>query len=231
VLVKNPMTADIGLWLGAIERMAHAGVRKIGAIHRGFTSTLETRYRNAPHWGMPIELRRQLPDMPLICDPSHICGKAELIPAVAQEAMDLLFDGLMVEVHPDPFHALSDAGQQLTPDRFFSMVDSLVLSREESDNPGFKVMLDTLRGRVDEVDVRILELLGQRMELVSRMGRLKAEESVSTFQPHRWQEIVDDRVARGTGFNLSEGFVLEIMQSIHEEAIRRQETDRLDGPE
>lgn len=231
VLVKNPMTADVSLWLGAIERLANAGLSKIGAIHRGFGSALETRYRNAPNWKIPIELKRHMPDIPLICDPSHICGKADLIPAIAQEAMDLLFDGLMVEVHPDPANALSDAEQQLTPERFFSMVESLELSREESDSPDFMARLGRLRENVDELDNRLLELLGQRMDIVQAMGRLKAEQSVSTLQPHRWQEIVDDRVEKGMGLSLSENFVIQLMQSIHEEAIRRQEADRVEGAE
>jgi chorismate mutase len=231
VLVKNPMTADIGLWVGAIERLANAGVTRIGAIHRGVSSTLEMRYRNAPAWKMPIELKRRMPDIPLICDPSHICGRADLIQTIAQEAMDLLFDGLMVEVHPDPPGALSDADQQLTPAQFISMADSLELSREESDSPGFMDRLARLREDVDELDGRLLELLGQRMDIVAEMGRLKAEQSVSTLQPHRWQEIVDDRVQKGLGFDLSEGFVLQVMQSIHEEAIRRQEADRVEGAE
>lgn len=229
VLVKNPMTSDIGLWIGAIERLANAGLTKLGAIHRGVTSTLEMRYRNAPNWKMPIELKRHLPDIPMICDPSHICGKADLIHTIAQEAMDLLFDGLMVEVHPDPPSALSDAAQQLTPDQLFSMVESLELSREESDSPAFVDRLSSLRENVDELDSRLLELLGQRMDIVEEMGRLKAEQSVSTLQPHRWQEIVDDRVKKGVGLELSEGFVLQVMQSIHEEAIRRQEADRVEG--
>jgi len=231
VLVKNPMTADIGLWIGAIERLANAGLTKIGAIHRGVGSTLEMRYRNAPNWKMPIELKRHLPDIPLICDPSHICGKADLVHTIAQEAMDLLFDGLMVEVHPDPPSALSDAEQQLTPAQLFSMVDSLELSREESNSPVFVDRLGRLREKVDDLDNQLLELLGQRMDIVAEMGRLKAEQSVSTLQPHRWQEIVDDRVKKGIGISLSEGFVLQLMQSIHEEAIRRQEADRVEGAE
>jgi chorismate mutase len=231
VLVKNPMTPDVGLWIGAIERLANAGLTKIGAIHRGVASSLEMRYRNAPNWKMPIELKRHLPDMPLICDPSHICGKADLIHTIAQEAMDLLFDGLMVEVHPDPPNALSDAAQQLTPDQLFSMVDALELSREESDSPTFVDRLGRLRESIDELDSRLLELLGQRMDIVMEMGRLKAEQSVSTLQPHRWQEIVDDRVKRGMELELSEDFVLQVMQSIHEEAIRRQEVDRVKGAE
>jgi chorismate mutase len=145
--------------------------------------------------------------------------------------MDLLFDGLMVEVHPDPPSALSDAEQQLTPAQLFSMADSLELSREESDNPGFADRLGRLRENVDDLDNRLLELLGQRMDIAAEMGRLKAEQSVSTLQPHRWQEIVNDRVKKGIGISLSEGFVLQLMQSIHEEAIRRQEADRVEGAE
>jgi len=231
VLVKNPMTADIGLWIGAIERLANAGLTKLGAIHRGFGSTLEMRYRNAPNWKVPIELKRLLPDIPLICDPSHICGKSELIHTIAQEAMDLLFDGLIVEVHPDPAHALSDAAQQLTPAQFFSMVESLELSREQSESPVFLNRMSGLRESVDELDSRLLELLGQRMDIVQEMGRLKAGQGVSTLQPHRWQEIIDDRVKKGVGLELSEGFVLQLMQSIHEEAIRRQEANRVEGVE
>lgn len=231
VFVKNPMSADIGLWIGAIERLANAGLTKLGAIHRGFSSTLETRYRNAPNWKMPIELKRHLPDIPLICDPSHIGGRADLVPVVAQEAMDLLFDGLMVEVHPDPPSALSDAAQQLTPNRFFSMVGNLRLPHEQSNSTSFIHRMGELREDVDELDSRLLELLGQRMDIVQEMGRLKTEQNVSTLQPHRWQEIVEDRVKKGTGLDLSEGFVLQLMQSIHEEAIRQQEASRVDGAE
>jgi len=231
VFVKNPMSADIGLWIGAIERLANAGLTKLGAIHRGFSSTLEMRYRNTPNWKMPIELKRRLPDVPLICDPSHIGGQADLVPMVAQEAMDLLFDGLMVEVHPDPPSALSDAAQQLTPDRFFSMVGNLRLPHEQSNSASFIHRMGELREDVDELDSRLIELLGQRMDIVQEMGRLKTAQNVSTLQPHRWQEIVEDRVKKGTSLDLSEGFLLQIMQSIHEEAIRQQEACRIDGAE
>ncbi len=229
VLVKNPMTADIGLWIGAIERLAHAGLTKLGAIHRGFSSPLEMRYRNAPNWKVPIELKRHLPELPLICDPSHICGKADLIHIVAQEAMDLLFDGLMVEVHPDPPSALSDAAQQLTPVQFISMVRHLELSHEQSESPVFLNRMSGLRDSVDELDSQLLSLLGQRMDIVQEMGRLKTKQGISTLQPHRWQEIIDDRIAKGTRLNLSEDFVLQLMQSIHEEAIRKQEVERVEG--
>ncbi|VGO18781.1 bifunctional 3-deoxy-7-phosphoheptulonate synthase/chorismate mutase type II [Pontiella sulfatireligans] len=229
VLVKNPMSADIGLWVGGIERLANAGVTKLGAIHRGVSSSLEMRYRNAPVWTMPIELMRLMPEIPLICDPSHICGKSELVAAIAQEAMDLLFDGLMVEVHPDPSSAWSDASQQLTPVEFLSMMNSLEMPYEQSDSTVFQNKMTGLRNDVDEVDSRILEFLGRRMDIVRDMGRLKSEQHVSTLQPRRWQEILDDRIKKGQGLDLSESFVQQLMQSIHEEAIRHQETDRIEG--
>jgi len=229
VLVKNPMSADIGLWIGAIERLANAGVGQLGAIHRGVSSSLEMRYRNAPAWKMPIELMRRMPELPIICDPSHICGKADLISAIAQEAMDLLFDGLMVEVHPDPPNAWSDAAQQLTPDQFIAMVEALEVSEEKSDSAAFMNRMTTLRESVDEVDGQMLELLAQRMAVVREMGRLKSEQHVSTLQPHRWQEILTDRIRRGAALNLSNDFVEQFMQSVHEEAIRQQEADRIDG--
>lgn len=229
VLVKNPMSADIGLWIGAIERLANAGISRLGAIHRGFSSPLEMRYRNSPNWKIPIELKRQLPALPLLCDPSHICGQAALIHIIAQEAMDLLFDGLIVEVHPDPSHALSDAAQQLTPDQFFSMVENLALPNEQSDSPAFASSLSGLRDEVDSLDSRLLDLLGRRMEIAREMGRLKAAQNVSTLQPHRWQEILEDRIRKGSCLDLSEDFILQLMQSIHEEAIRQQEADRVVG--
>jgi chorismate mutase len=227
VLVKNPMSADIGLWVGAIERLANAGITKLGAIHRGFSSTSEMRYRNAPNWKMPIELKRQMPDIPLLCDPSHISGRVDLVPEVSQEAMDLLFDGLMVEVHPDPSNALSDAAQQLTPEQFFPMVGNLILPHERSDSAAFASRMGGLRESVDDLDGQLLELLSKRMDIVREMGRLKAEQNVSTLQPERWREIIEDRVNKGAQLELSENFVLQLMQSIHEEAIRQQETNRL----
>lgn len=231
VLVKNPMNADIGLWMGAIERLANAGLTRLGAVHRGFSSELETHYRNAPNWKAPIELKRRMPDIPILCDPSHICGKRDLIPAIAQEALDLLFDGLMLEVHPDPSVALSDAGQQLTPEQFFDLLGTLKLSHEQSNSATFAARLNELRNTVDDLDSRMLNLLSQRMDIVRKMGELKTAQNVSTFQPYRWQKIVEDRVLKGTGLDLSEGFVLQLMQSIHEESIRQQEVRRIHGAE
>jgi chorismate mutase len=231
VFVKNPMSADIGLWIGAVERLANAGLTKLGAIHRGVSSSLEMRYRNAPAWKMPIEFMRRMPDVPIICDPSHICGRSDLIATIAQEAMDLLFDGLMVEVHPDPPNALSDAAQQLTPDQFHTLIGNLALPSEQSDSSVFINRMSELREGVDELDSQVLELIGKRMEIVREMGHLKSEQNVSTLQPHRWQEILEDRIKRGAGLHLSADFVMQIMQSIHEEAIRKQEVDRVEKRE
>ena len=225
VLVKNPMSTDIGLWLGAIERLAGAGIKRLGAIHRGFTSASEHRFRNAPNWKLPIELKRQRPDLPLICDPSHIAGQADLVPLIAQEAMDLLFDGLMVEVHPNPPAALSDAAQQLKPAQFFNMVESLLLPHERSESALFERQLEKLRDQVDELDDAMLKLLGERMEIVRQMGRLKAEENVSVLQPDRWRKMLDTRIEKGQQAALSPDFILQFMQAIHEEAIRQQETE------
>jgi len=227
VLVKNPMNEDIGLWIGALERLANAGITKLGAIHRGVGSSLEMRYRNAPAWKLPIELMRRMPDLPILCDPSHICGQADLIAIVAQEAMDLLFDGLMVEVHPDPPHALSDAAQQLKPDQFFKMIDALKHPLELGGNSDFASRMNVLREKIDQIDSHLLEILGNRMEIVREMGKLKADQNISTLQPHRWKEILEDRVKKGASLGFLPDFVIDLMQTIHEEAIRRQEADRL----
>lgn len=227
VLVKNPMVADMGLWMGAIERLMNAGITRIGAIHRGFGSTLEMRYRNAPNWKMPIELKRLMPEVPIICDPSHISGKADLVAGIAQESMDLLFDGLMVEVHLDPKNAWSDASQQLTPDQFVAMMDTLQYSSEESKSPDFINRMSELREKVDELDSQFLDLLAQRMNIIREMGHLKSNQQVATLQLNRWKEIVSDRIQKGNSLDLSESFVLQLMQSIHAESIQQQEKERI----
>jgi chorismate mutase len=231
VWVKNPMSEDVGLWIGALERLANAGVSKLGAIHRGVGSPLEMRCRNAPAWKMPVELMRRMPEIPVLCDPSHICGRAELIASIAQEAMDLLFDGLMVEVHCDPPQAWSDAAQQLTPDQFKKMIAALKMPRAEGGRPEYEQKMSALRGRVDELDGHLLEVLRQRMGVVREMGALKTEENISTLQPVRWQSVLADRVRHGRGLGFAEDFVEEFMQLIHEESIRQQEEERIKGGE
>ncbi|MBN2164155.1 MAG: bifunctional 3-deoxy-7-phosphoheptulonate synthase/chorismate mutase type II [Pontiellaceae bacterium] len=226
VFVKNPMSEDIGLWVGALERLSNAGLKRLGAIHRGASSPLEMRYRNAPAWRMPVEFMRLMPYVPILCDPSHISGKAEFVPLIAQESMDLLFDGLMVEVHPDPLHALSDAAQQLTPVGFIQMVEGLRKPKEQGGGVEYAQRMSVLRNTVDEVDAQLLELLEKRMGVVREMALAKEKENISTLQPHRWQEVLLDRISRGESLGLSGNFVLGLMQLVHEEAIRQQEAER-----
>jgi chorismate mutase len=223
VLVKNPISPDLELWIGALERLSRAGLRKIGAIHRGFSTSERSLYRFEPHWKIPIELKRRLPNLPLLCDPSHICGNAQLIFTVAQQALDLLYDGLMVEVHPHPAEALSDAKQQLTPAQFQSLINRLTLKTELTDSEEFHVRINELRAEVDALDQNILSLLGERMAVARRMGDLKSKNHVSTLQPHRWQEIVASRVAAGETEGLARDFVFQVFETIHEESIRQQE--------
>jgi len=223
VLVKNPVSPDLDTWLGALERVHNAGVRRLGAIHRGFATSHDTRYRNAPLWRIPIELKRRLPELPLICDPSHLCGRADIVPPTAQEALDLLYDGLMVEVHHNPPEALSDAGQQLTPTQFREMLAGLIIRTEAGDGLPYETRMQKLRHTVDEIDDDLVELLARRMEIVRAMGDLKRLHQVSTLQPTRWKEILATRLAAARKLGLSEEFVSQVYQIIHEEAIQVQE--------
>ena len=225
VFVKNPISPDIGLWLGAIERLYNAGLRKIGAIHRGFSTSKKILYRNDPNWKIPIELKRQIPDIPLLCDPSHMSGKTDLIFSIAQEALDLLYDGLMIEVHINPPEALSDAGQQITPEQFRSLINRLTLKSELSDSAEYQKSIKELRIDVDDIDEHLTGLLGKRMEIVRKMGKLKRKHNISTLQPHRWKEILASRIAQGKEQHLSEEFTFQLFQLIHEEAIKHQEKD------
>ncbi|HEX2974052.1 MAG TPA: chorismate mutase [Tepidisphaeraceae bacterium] len=223
VLVKNPVSQDLEAWIGALERVHDAGVRRLGAIHRGFATTIDTRYRNAPLWRLPIELRRRVPELPLICDPSHMCGRVDLIAPTAQEALDLLYDGLMVEVHHQPAKAWSDAEQQLTPSQFRELMANLIIRKEATDSQSFETEMRRLRHSIDEIDDGIVGLLARRMEIVRLMGKLKREHQVSTLQPNRWQEILASRVNAAGNKGLGKEFISQIYQIIHEEAIRLQE--------
>ena len=223
VMVKNPVNPDLDLWIGAIERLYQKGLHKIAAIHRGFSAYAPSKYRNNPRWEIPIELRRRYPNLPIICDPSHICGRRDLLAAVSQKAMDLDFDGLMIETHCNPDVALSDAAQQLTPVALGKLIDNLVFRTPEGDNPAASMShLKHLRDMVDEVDREILEVLGKRMTLSQTMGAFKREHNVSILQAERWREIFDDRLESGTAAGLGEEFMLNFLQAIHKESIRRQ---------
>lgn len=223
VLVKNPINPDIELWLGALERFNQAGIKRLAAIHRGFSTYEKTQFRNQPIWRIPIEVRRRNPDIPMICDPSHICGNTELLFSVSQNAMDLLFDGLMLEVHINPSAALSDAKQQVTPDEYVRLINRLTIKKASSEEKDYLEHINNLRKEIDQVDHEILKLLAKRMESSNRIALHKMKDNVSIFQPRRWDEVVKSRIEYGLDHNLSEDFVLKLYQLINEEAIQLQE--------
>ena len=227
VMVKNPVSPDLDLWIGALERLNNAGITKLMAIHRGFSSLGKNEYRNIPNWRIPIELKRIVPKLPLLCDPSHISGNTFLIPMVAQEALDLLFDGLMVEVHNHPEMAMSDGKQQLTPRQFRSLLNTLTVKRRRTDDRGLLRQITHMRKEVDEVDNQIINLLAQRMQITNMIGSLKMSDNVASYQPNRWKEIIRSRLKLAKKQSLSENFVFSVYQLVHEEAIRQQEKEVL----
>lgn len=224
VLVKNPLSPDVELWIGAIERVYSAGIRKIAAVHRGFTPYEKNRYRNIPKWELAIELRSRIPSLPVICDPSHMSGKAALIPETAQKAIDMNMAGLMVEVHHDPPHALSDREQQLDPQGFLEMMEKLVFRSVTSGDTGFRNRLEELRNRIDSIDQQIIELVASRMRISKEMGEFKCLNDVTVFQLERWLEILRTRTQNGISEGLDEEFVGRLVRIIHEESIRCQDT-------
>ncbi len=228
VMVKNPVNPDVQLWVGALERINRAGIENIVAIHRGFTPFQETKFRNYPNWQTVIELRRILPNMPIICDPSHISGKREYIFEVAQKAFDLGLDGLMIESHIDPSCALSDKEQQLTPADLSKVLDQLVIRYENTDNPQFENQLDLLRSRIDSLDNELLEILASRVEIVKKIGQYKKENNVTALQIGRWSQIMENRVKVGQKLSLNETFIKILFQLIHEDSVRMQ-TEIMDG--
>lgn len=222
VFVKNPVNPDVDLWLGAIERINKAGINRIAAIHRGFSSYEKHLYRNKPFWEISIELRRKAPSLPLICDPSHICGSTHLINYVSQVALDLQFDGLMIEVHNNPKEALSDAQQQLTPPEFKELVQKLVV-RSASVNDVFELSkLEDLRDQIDEIDAEIIERLAHRMSVARAIGKYKKKNNVAILQPERWEEILRTRTLAGIEKQLTREFLLNLLNSIHLESIYQQ---------
>lgn len=222
ILIKNPLSPDIDLWQGAIERIYAAGIRRIVAVHRGFSPFERTLYRNMPKWEIPIELRQRIPDLPVLCDPSHISGKAGYVPEIAQRAIDLTMSGLMVEVHPDPASALSDASQQLDFEGFRSLVSSLVLRKSTFDDKGFLNQLEELRNQVDSIDYQLIELLSSRMNISAKMGEYKYKNNVAVLQMERWMEILRTRGEHGTMTGLSQIFVEKILTLLHQESIKIQ---------
>ena len=218
VLVKNPVNPDIELWIGALERINGAGIQKLGAIHRGFSSYEKKLYRNEPMWQIPIELKRRLPLLPIVCDPSHISGRRDLIASLCQEAMDLGFDGLIVESHCDPDKAWSDASQQVTPEVLDFIVSRLVF-RDTSEHPD---RLKGLRQEIDELDNELIDLLAKRMKVCRSIGEYKKESGMTIVQTRRYSEILDKRGAQGSLLGIDTQCIKNIFEHIHEESVRQQ---------
>lgn len=222
VMIKNPVNPDAQLWMGAVERIHAAGIKNIVGIHRGFTPFRETKYRNYPNWKTFIELKRMLPNLPVICDPSHIAGTREYLLEVSQKAFDMGMDGLMLESHRDPSCAMSDAAQQLTPADLAKLLDKLVIRVENANNPDFENQLDVLRNRIDAIDSELLETLSSRIEIVKQIGKYKKDNNVTALQINRWTQLMDNRVSMGKNLDLNETFVKILFQLIHEDSVRMQ---------
>ncbi len=220
VMVKNPITPDISLWLGAIERIEQAGIDDLAAVHRGFSTYNNFGYRNNPLWEIPIELKRRLPELPLLCDPSHIGGRRELVASLSQMALDLHYDGLMIECHPDPDSALTDSQQQITPAELAAMLDSLKLRSHSETGPGD---LRRMREQLDVIDTEMLRLLAQRMKISRDIGAIKRTHNMPIFQPQRWQQVLEHQMQAAREVGLDEEFVRELTEKIHGESLRQQE--------
>ncbi len=222
VLVKNPVNPELELWIGALERIAKAGVTRLGAVHRGFSTYSKSKFRNAPYWELPIELKRRLPDLPMICDNSHICGNREDLAEIAQQALDLQYDGLMTEVHCCPDEAWSDAKQQVTPFRYNEIIQSLIVRRESTDDTVFSDNLEQIRHKIDEIDLEMLNLMARRMRLAEDIGRIKRKNNITILQTARWNEILERGFAQARERQLSEDFVEKFLNAVHQESIAHQ---------
>lgn len=222
VLVKNPINPDLELWIGALERISKAGITKLGAIHRGFSNYEKTKYRNKPNWELPIELKRRIPNLPIVCDPSHICGTTEFLLEVSQEAMDLNFDGLMLESHITPKEAWSDAKQQVTPEELGQLLSQIVYRKEKVEDVVTLSKLEYLRGKIDKIDSDLIDLIAKRMEIAREIGAHKKEQNVTILQSNRWEEIMQKMLKAGTEKNLTEDFITKLFDIIHAESIHHQ---------
>lgn len=223
VLVKNPVNPDLALWIGGVERLYNAGIKNLGVIHRGFSTYEKTKYRNIPEWQLAIELQNRFPDLPLICDPSHITGKRDMIQEVSQQALDLNYDGLIIETHIDPDNAWSDAAQQVTPTVLKQIFKDLRIRKETDNADDYTNRLTKFRVDIDEYDAKLLEILGKRMKIADKIGALKKEKNVAVLQNKRWNEILGKMILDGEEKGLSEEFILKIFKAIHQESISHQE--------
>ncbi|MBT8298804.1 MAG: bifunctional 3-deoxy-7-phosphoheptulonate synthase/chorismate mutase type II [Maribacter sp.] len=223
VLVKNPVNPDLSLWLGAVERLHKANIGKLGVIHRGFSTYEKSKYRNIPEWQLAIELQTRFPDLPIINDPSHITGNRDMIFDVSQTALDLNFDGLIIETHHDPENAWSDAAQQVTPKTLVQIMNDLRIRKETDEEAEYKHKLSNLRAQIDIIDNQLIETLSKRMKVSDGIGELKKQKNVAVLQSNRWNQILGAMILEGESKGLSEEFVLKMFKAIHQESINHQE--------
>ena len=222
VLIKNPVNPDLSLWMGGVERIHSADIKNIGVIHRGFSSYDKSKYRNNPEWQIAVEFQNNFPDIPLICDPSHIAGRRDLIFDLSQTSLDLNYDGLMIESHWDPDNAWSDAAQQVTPERLIEIMRDLKIRDKTSQGEDYQNKLNNLRSQIDAADQNLLTTLGKRMEVAKGIGKLKSDNNVAILQNKRWNEILGKMILDGEDHGLSEEFILKIFKAIHQESINNQ---------
>ncbi len=223
VMVKNPINPDMALWMGAIERLHAVGINKIAAIHRGFADPYDKIYRNKPNWNLAMQLKLELPEIEIINDPSHIGGKASMIKEISQRALNFGMDGLMIETHPNPKEAWSDAKQQLTPEALFKMLDEISFKEKIDFSSEIPVNLKELRESVDHIDQKLIDLLSDRFHLIDQIGAYKKEHKLSVYQGARWQSVMEDRIASGVKKDMSEKFMKSLLVAIHDESVKRQE--------
>ncbi len=224
VLIKNPINPDIKLWIGAIERLQKVGIENIGLIHRGFSSYGNSEYRNAPLWQIPIEMKRLFPDMPMICDPSHICGKKETLLEISQKSIDLAYSGLIIEAHCDPSVALTDKEQQVTPQQLVELLDAMVLKTITTGKKDFVDELNHLREQIDCFDDELMALISNRMKVARKIGEIKIENDVTVLQATRWNEILERTIKKSEGLDLGATFIQSYMEALHIESIRIQDS-------
>ncbi len=222
VLVKNPVNPDLDLWIGALERLNRAGIRKLGVIHRGFSTTEKIPYRNQPGWQIAVEFRTRFPEIPFFADPSHMGGKREYLQELSQRAMDLGLDGLMVESHCDPSCALSDAKQQLTPDNLKTMLESITVRQKVTNDLEYNQNIDQLRAQIDVIDENLLFALKSRMDISRKIGEFKKTHNIAIVQTARWEDILDRMVSKGNEYGLSEEFITRLFTAVHDASVAEQ---------